>query len=235
VVDEYSLSRLARYFTGSSTSISIDADTGHAKDGALFEVEHINRLSLLSFEVVYINPVIRGIREFINTKNGHSLGISADLPRVSAMIRQGLEKLQFYGIGGKRSRGYGRIIVWEVEHQEELPSDLTESQLPSLGNLPQVFISYSSKNAAVARRLAADLQAQQLNVWLDEHKILVGDSIHRKVEEGITSCDYLVLLVSPQALQSEWVQEELNAIRTREKELGRTILLPAILDEIVID
>jgi hypothetical protein len=39
----------------------------------------------------------------------------------------------------------------------------------------------------------------------------------------------ITLLVSQESLQSEWVQEELNAIRTREKDQSRIILLPAVL------
>jgi CRISPR type III-B/RAMP module RAMP protein Cmr4 len=192
VLDELSLSSLVHHFTGLSTSIAVDGKTGHAKEGALFTIEYINRMSVLSFEIVYINPHLRGIREFINSKGSQESQIPADFQNISRIIQVGLDKLRFYGIGGKRSRGYGRLTVWETSQVDALLID-HEHAARSLSrpSRPHVFISYSSKNRAMARRLAADLQAEELEVWLDERKILVGDSIHRKVEEGITECDYL--------------------------------------------
>ena len=228
IVDEYSLSSILRYLTGRSTSISIDSATGQARSGALFEVEHINRMSVLCFEIDYVNPVVRGIRDFVSGPESTSIHIPADIEHVSQIIQAGLEKLELYGIGGKRSRGYGKIAIWELSQAERLP-DENKISVPYRSTVPSVFISYSSKNVPIARRLAADLQARQLDVWLDEKRILVGDSIHQKVEEGITNCDYLILLVSEESMQSNWVQDELHATMTREKDRGQTILLPAIL------
>lgn len=230
VVDEYTLASLARYFTGLSTSVSIDSKTGRVRNGALFATEHINRMTVLAFEVTFVNPIVRGIRGFINTKGFQDSQIPADIAHVEKIIQTGLDKLGFYGIGGKRSRGYGRLMVWENSYAAVLPEEQDFiSTLSVPVNTPHVFISYTSSDKVVARRMAADLQAEHLEVWLDERKILVGDSIHRRVEEGISECDYLVLLVSQESLESAWVQEELNAIRTREKADGRIILLPAIL------
>jgi hypothetical protein len=220
---------LTNFFTGSETSISIDARTGHALAGALFEVEFINRMSLLFFDVIFVNPVLRGIREFVNAKNNQFPEIQATLPEIARMIKYGLDKLQHFGIGGKRSRGYGRVLIWEIG--QEWPEEADRTPV-FLNRGPMVFISHSSKDKAVARRLAADLQAQYFDVWLDERRILIGDSIHQKIEEGLEQCDYLVLLLSEDSLQSRWVTEEINAIRTREKNTESIVLLPAVLDDI---
>jgi len=58
----------------------------------------------------------------------------------------------------------------------------------------------------------------------------VGDSIHEKVEEGVSSCDYLIALLSSASLESAWVREEVDAIRVREKESRSIVLLPAVLE-----
>ncbi len=232
VIDEYSLSSLFGFFTGLSTSISIDGLTGRARDGALFEVEHINRMSVLCFEIVYINPILRGIRQFINNQSLTNVEIPADIEHVEQIIQSGLEKLKFYGIGGKRSRGYGRLKIWELPSIEDLSNGEQDFLIPPRSSVPLIFISYSSKNVSIARRLAADLQSEQMDVWLDEKKILVGDSIHQKVEEGISKCDYLILLVSQDSMRSNWVQDEINAVRTREKSHSKTILLPALLPDV---
>ncbi len=232
VVDEYTLASLVAHATDSTTSVSIDPATGQAKPGALFEIEHINRWSLLGFEVTYLNPVARGIREFLNNKNPALGTLSATLDDVIRIVEGGLEKVRFFGIGGKRSRGYGRLIVWPMPLEEGAVA--LERKLPvpaEIGptHVPRVMISYSHADKNVARRLAADLQERTLDVWLDEREVLVGDSIHTKVAEGVAGCDYLVALLSPASLESAWVREEIDAVRMREKESKSTVLLPVVL------
>jgi CRISPR/Cas system CMR subunit Cmr4 (Cas7 group RAMP superfamily) len=233
IVDEFTFSSLRRVFTGSATSVSVDARTGQAREGALFNVEFINRMSVLYFNVIFVNPVIRGIREFVNAKTPKSPEIRTTLPDIAGLIRYGLDRLQYFGIGGKRSRGYGRMLVWEISRESPEGADTTALADSAPG--PMVFISHSSKDKAVARRLAADLQAEHFDVWLDEKRILVGDSIHQQVEEGIQHCDYLVLLLSSDALESPWVADEVNAIRMREKDASEVVLLPAVVGDVTSD
>lgn len=60
------------------------------------------------------------------------------------------------------------------------------------------------------RRLAADLTAAGVKVWLDEAEIKVGDLLIRKISSGIYEMDYLGAVLSPDFVNSTWVQEELE-------------------------
>jgi TIR domain/RAMP superfamily len=232
VVDESALASLVVHATDSTTSVSLDPATGRARPGALFEVEHINRWSLLSFEATYLNPAVRGVREFLNSKNPALGNVPATVDAVIHIVESALGKIRFFGIGGKRSRGYGRVVVWPLPPEERsaaLDSSLPVPAQSITTRVPRVMISYSHTDKNAARRLAADLQERGLDVWLDEREVLVGDSIHAKVAEGISGCDYLVALLSSVSLQSEWVREEINAVRMREKESKTVALLPVVL------
>lgn len=229
VVDEYTLTSFVEHSTDYATSVSIDPKSGRAKPGALFDIEHINRWCLLSFEVTYVSPVLRGIREFLNTKNSAMPVIQATLGDVTKVVEGALERIRFFGIGGKRSRGYGRALVWPLSPDDHM-RPLESHPRPNDGRSIRVMISYSHVDKNLARRLAADLQEERLDVWLDEREVLVGDSIHTKVEEGLSGCDYLVALLSPASLESPWVRDEIDAARTREKGSRRIVLLPAVLD-----
>jgi len=229
IIDQQSWSSLIPYSTGSTSSVSIDAHTGRAREGALFEIEHINRFSLLNLEITYVNPLARGINEFINTKNPEMPYMAADLSHTIKIVEHGLEKIRFFGIGGKRSRGYGRAVFWSIPtplHKQELERILPSTNLSAE---PKVMISYSHKNKSVARRLATDLQQSSLDIKLDEKEMLVGESIHQWVEKTVTECDYILVLLSHDSVQSPWVMEEINAARMREKESKKTILLTAML------
>lgn len=72
----------------------------------------------------------------------------------------------------------------------------------------QVFISYSSRNANEAKRLASDLESTGLSVWLDQWSIWPGECIPTKIAEGIETCRFLVLMLSSHAVESAWVDRE---------------------------
>ena len=235
VVDESIFISLAPLFTGSVTTVSLDPKTGTTRNGALFEVRAINRMSVLYFDVLYFNPLLHGIREFVSNKGELAVEMHATFESVTTIVDSGLQKIKYYGVGGKRSRGYGRMMIWNLENSPvEMP--IKQKTIFNTNNKrPVVFISHSWKDKHVARRLAGDLQVEGMDVWLDEHKILVGESIHTKVEEGLHECDYLVLLLSRNSLTSTWVSEEINAVRSKEKHERKVILLPVEIEELTDD
>ncbi len=93
--------------------------------------------------------------------------------------------------------------------------------------MPDVFLSHSSKDKAFALRLFEELQREEIAVWLDEVELRVGDSL-QAIEPAIRESRYLLVVVSNAAMESDWVQKEI--------ELGQTIggvrLLPVLIEDI---
>lgn len=82
----------------------------------------------------------------------------------------------------------------------------------------QVFISYSRKDAKFARRLAADLEQAGFSVWWDLSDLKGGDDWVKFIPSAIQASKYFVVLLSPDAVQSEWVAKEYSyALRLRKK------------------
>lgn len=80
------------------------------------------------------------------------------------------------------------------------------------------------------RRLAEDLKATGVDVWLDEWEIRVGDSLRQRIEEGIQSSAWLAVILSEHSVGSQWVNRELNAAFARELEVQRVFILPIRID-----
>jgi hypothetical protein len=78
-----------------------------------------------------------------------------------------------------------------------------------IGNLMvRVFLSHSSKDKPFARDLANALEAGgYITVWFDEHEINYGDNSVLKMEEGLDA-DAVLLILSPDSVESNWVKEE---------------------------
>ena len=70
------------------------------------------------------------------------------------------------------------------------------------------FISHSTKDKPFVRKLAADLVAGGVKVWVDEQRILVGDSIPEKIAQGLAESDFFLIVVSTNSVNSAWVQRE---------------------------
>jgi len=97
-----------------------------------------------------------------------------------------------------------------------------------------VFISHRQADAAEAKRLAEDIARDGHDVWLDEWKIDVGDSIVGKIEQGLKESTYLVLCCSSAGVMSPWMSREWMSALARQLEGRGGKVLPVMLtgDEI---
>jgi len=68
------------------------------------------------------------------------------------------------------------------------------------GNIRDVFISHASEDKLdIARPLAEALKLRGLSVWFDEYELTLGDSLRRKIEEGLRSSRFGVTILSHHA------------------------------------
>ncbi|RJR45003.1 MAG: TIR domain-containing protein, partial [Desulfobacteraceae bacterium] len=94
-----------------------------------------------------------------------------------------------------------------------------------------VFISYSSKDKAVARAVAERLRTDGLKIWLDEWVLKPGDNIPAKIEEGLEHSRILVLCMSRNAFGSDWSQLEAGTFRFRDPLNKERRFIPLRLDD----
>lgn len=92
-----------------------------------------------------------------------------------------------------------------------------------------VFICHAGPDKeAVARPLAQTLERQGFSVWLDEAEIRWGDSLTQKVNEGLKSSRFVVVVLSESFLERPWPQRELDAALNQEAASGEVRVLALI-------
>ncbi len=96
------------------------------------------------------------------------------------------------------------------------------------------FISYSSKDEMLARRLHADLQDQGVRCWYAPEDLKIGDKIRSQIDEAIHLQDKLLLLLSEHSIESDWVEMEVESAIEKERSQQRGVLFPVRLDESVM-
>lgn len=113
----------------------------------------------------------------------------------------------------------------EPSEATSLDDDSTGEKVPlaGLASEPKVFLSYTFADSALAEKIATALMAKGIDTWWAEWCINAGDSIRRKVEDGIGGCTHFIVLLTPRSVKKPWVQEEIDAAFTRK--LGQGIKL----------
>lgn len=74
--------------------------------------------------------------------------------------------------------------------------------------MSHVFISYSRVDQAYARQLGQDLRQRGFDVWIDD-RIDYGDRWWHEIVKAIEGCGAVIVIMSPEAESSEWVEREL--------------------------
>lgn len=74
--------------------------------------------------------------------------------------------------------------------------------------MQRIFISYSRKDSDFVRKLAGDLEKARYDVWWDVSDLRGGDDWPRVIPAAIESSDFIIVVLSPNAILSEWVEKE---------------------------
>lgn len=93
-----------------------------------------------------------------------------------------------------------------------------------------VFICHASEDKeAIVRPLFEALTEAGISCWYDEAEIKWGDSIPRKVNEGLRISRFALLVLSPVSARKNWPQAEMHALLNQEVSSGETRILPLLV------
>ncbi len=79
--------------------------------------------------------------------------------------------------------------------------------------------------------LSTELGKKGVVVWVDEGEIHVGDSLIRRIQEGISKTRFFAAVLSKSSVKSQWVKKELEMAITREVEERKIVVLPLVIED----
>jgi hypothetical protein len=95
----------------------------------------------------------------------------------------------------------------------------------NISKMPDAFISYASEDRAeVALPLAKALQNNGVDVWFDQFRLNVGDSLGETIDAGLRTSRYGIVILSKHFFAKDWPRRELDALVSREKKRKRLLL-----------
>jgi hypothetical protein len=75
------------------------------------------------------------------------------------------------------------------------------------------------------------LEQAGISFWEDQGQIKWGDSIARKINEGLRKSSYVIVIISDAFVSKQWPQAELDAAFNREMSDGKTHVLPLFVGD----
>src|ERR1041385_4484158 len=95
----------------------------------------------------------------------------------------------------------------------------------------KIFLSHSSKNKPLVREVKSHLP-EHIKLWIDEKDLLIGDDLETSIKDAIqANSDYVIIFIDDHTAHSPWLLKELSWAIKHEAEIGRTFILPVILDQ----
>jgi len=89
--------------------------------------------------------------------------------------------------------------------------------------MAHVFISYSHKDKAYARKLTHELERQGIEAWIDD-RIDYGSQWPRVIQENLDACPGFVVIMSSNSYNSDWVQNEVSYAQDEKKAMFPILL-----------
>ena len=90
----------------------------------------------------------------------------------------------------------------------------------------RVFLSHSSLDKGFVERLRHDLLREGIDDWYDKVHLVPGDSLVRTIMQGVQDSAFVVLVLSPDSVSSDWVRTEIELALDLEERWGQKILIP---------
>ena len=151
--------------------------------------------------------------------------VTVDMQGLRGTVRSGVRV-----IPPEALRPLPRVNEASLRDVPSLVRNVAHEQLPGVDppdeGVFDVFISHTSEDKAdVVRPLATALRNAGLNVWFDEFELRIGDSLRRKIDMGLASSRFGVVVLSRAFFGRGWPEYELDGLVTRTVS-GEQVLLP---------
>jgi hypothetical protein len=174
--------------------------------------------------------------DLIGTDLSQALAYGTIFANVDLSMAKGIETIEHGGpstIGiDTIYRSKGKIPV-EFLRGAGVPDNFIEYMSSLTGTAFEFyscFISHSSKDEEFAKRLFADLQTEGVRCWFAPHHVQAGKKLHEQIDVAIRLHEKLLLILSPDSINSEWVKTEIAKARKRENAEGKRVLFPISLN-----
>jgi hypothetical protein len=90
----------------------------------------------------------------------------------------------------------------------------------------KVFISHSSEDKRFVRKLKEDLNENNIETWVDEDELRLGDSLLQSLEAALEKSSHFLIVLSNASIDSPWVKIEIEEALNQSKSNAMKKVIP---------
>jgi len=133
-------------------------------------------------------------------------------------------KIEFLGMVRGKDNPMYYFFMYKYNKLNEISEGVKKEPMKTKYD---AFISYASEDKKTfVLNLAKSLIRKGFNIWFDETEIKVGDSIRRKIDEGLMKSRFGIVIFSRAFFSKNWPQRELDGLVSLEMQDGLRRILP---------
>jgi len=103
------------------------------------------------------------------------------------------------------------ITFYEINYDKaNVLKEMCENALSKNAEVPHIFISYSTKQQPLAYQLKNLLLQEGITCWMAPESIPAGSSYQAEIPSALNQIPVVLLILSPEAENSRWVQKEIG-------------------------
>jgi hypothetical protein len=121
--------------------------------------------------------------------------------------------------------GLAKLLEWIDRYQR--PQN--QQSFAQQNRFRSCFVSYSHKDEAFVTHLVGKLRAAGVHIWFAPEDMPAGHKLDEEISRAITNFDRLLVVLSQNSINSEWVKAEIKKARKREVAEGKRVLFPISL------
>ena len=93
---------------------------------------------------------------------------------------------------------------------------------------PDLFLCHSSRDKDVVRELAENLSFCEIDVWLDEWEVQIGNSLYDSITQALEQSKFIGVSLGDHFNDSRYASDEMKQSLARERRSDRAIILPLV-------
>lgn len=95
----------------------------------------------------------------------------------------------------------------------------------------RIFLSHSSQDKELVKRVNSDLLAHKYETWIDHKRMEGGDQLPSEIQNGLEQCKVLILFMSRSSMNSPWVNAEWNNFFARQMDGEELKIIPIRIEK----
>lgn len=137
------------------------------------------------------------------------------------------------GMALERAKTWLEIASKKTYRPTKHHRDFIQKSIEKSGNIDtDVFLAYSRVDIDTARKINYELQVSGKNTWFDMESISQSANIRAEMQKGIEEANNFVFLISPNAVSSDYCNEEVEYAVSLSKRIVPVLIKPTNIDDI---